>query len=420
MDVTPPPNPIFCQCTNAECGALLKLSPRYRQGQIVRCPDCCTPFMISSDTTHDSVPPFIPPAFDQQYGYGGYTPEDKYSGGGPSMYLNARREELFPFLSPSGTELDLLNDNVMMDPLMKNMTPLANLPSNKPQAQNVVKSSDQLFQGSDGFDGSSESPTLACKFCNKEFKKAGRLLTHERKHTGERPFSCTECTKSFRDSSALEGHISRQHRTQPFHCTTCAKGFSSQRQLRIHSRVHSGEKPFSCAICSRTFSQEGNLHTHIRRHIANFGLDVLPQGEGADPYRKCKLCHTIIKDEADLKAHVKHHLKANDLHRLREFTPASVWAADNEDNGGGPFRSMSRSSTMSLDMSSDNSDSRRTSIESYSSRMDEVSPTSNRRTSPVPILAQVMGNIPTISLPSPTKKIPDLVHLGAQVDPSNQ
>ena len=105
------------------------------------------------------------------------------------------------------------------------------------------------------------SPTPHTPFWMREqvFKKAGRLLTHERKHTGERPFSCTECTKSFRDSAALEGHIARQHRTQPYHCTTCSKGFSSQRQLKIHARVHSGEKPFNCAVCHRKFSQEGTV-----------------------------------------------------------------------------------------------------------------------------------------------------------------
>lgn len=150
---------------------------------------------------------------------------------------------------------------------------------------------------------------LGCRFCGKVFKKAGRLITHERKHTGERPYSCTECTKSFRDAAALEGHTSRQHRTQPFSCELCHKGFASQRQLTIHIRVHSGEKPFQCVVCDRKFSQDGNLQTHIRRHMANFGLEPVDGGGSASgssrTRQRCKLCGTVLNSDDQLKSHVK-------------------------------------------------------------------------------------------------------------------
>ena len=61
----------------------------------------------------------------------------------------------------------------------------------------------------------------------------------------------------------------------------------------------------------------GNLHTHIRRHMANFGLEALG---GSGQRRQCKLCNVVIANEAELKIHVKYHIKANDLHRLQDFT----------------------------------------------------------------------------------------------------
>lgn len=176
---------------------------------------------------------------------------------------------------------------------------------------------------------------LSCRYCCKVFKKAGRLLTHERKHTGERPYSCTECTKSFRDAAALEGHIARQHREQPFHCKTCSKGFSSKRQLMIHGRVHSGEKPFQCVVCDRRFSQEGNLHTHIRRHMVNFGLDPVTDDLGAEVpgHKLCRLCGTTIKDEAELKNHVKYHIRAGDLTKLQDNMSGSSWTYEMDYEG---------------------------------------------------------------------------------------
>ena len=119
--------------------------------------------------------------------------------------------------------------------------------------------------------------------------------------------------KSFASPSCPDG--SRRKNENTYSCSFCKKSFKWRSHWKSHERIHTGERPFQCEICGKTFTRSDGLQCHRALHTSSLH-SCLPQGlphesrtahEVQSSLPVCRLCSKRCYSFAGLMKHMQKH-----------------------------------------------------------------------------------------------------------------
>ncbi|XP_040071813.1 zinc finger protein 182 [Ixodes scapularis] len=133
-----------------------------------------------------------------------------------------------------------------------------------------------------------------CGSCSYVTQRRGNMVTHQRTHTGERPFSCPHCPSEFAVKCTLKRHLLTHSAQRAFACSLCLDSFPSREELARHAQGHAGQRHFQCQFCPRSFGRRDGLLAH---HCSHAGRRV----------HRCGRCSRLFSRNDDLVAHLATH-----------------------------------------------------------------------------------------------------------------
>jgi hypothetical protein len=109
-----------------------------------------------------------------------------------------------------------------------------------------------------------------CEQCGKQFVCSNSLKSHQEIHAEPENAQCGECGKIFKRKKELRTHILKKHekpeKKKECKFNGCGKRFHIASELRSHQRIHTGERPFSCNLCDKTFNKQTHNQRHMKMH----------------------------------------------------------------------------------------------------------------------------------------------------------
>ena len=122
--------------------------------------------------------------------------------------------------------------------------------------------------------------TLApCDQCDETFTTKLQLRRHRNRiHSNDPKFNCPECGKRFGTTSDLTTHIASHTGSTRCICKVCGANISKAR-LKSHERLHTGEKPFPCLLCEMKFISSTTLSGHYRQKHNTSTAEAKKQAE---------------------------------------------------------------------------------------------------------------------------------------------